>query len=160
MFMLYPNIGDNAETRNRSALLFCDDFDTAGILKTELEKRLNVSHSAFLRDIVLNAETFETVAPGVYVRFETSAKSNRSALVEIVLSILSWFSADPFIPLRSVRVVFENPAHNYTTTINGTRAEIIRYFVGARLCVCADPETLATVRGVEFLESGVSDDIL
>lgn len=37
-------------------------------------------------------------------------------------------SDDPFIPMRSIRVVFANPSHNIETTINGTRADIFHYY--------------------------------
>lgn len=35
---------------------------------------------------------------------------------------------DPFIAMRAIEVVFEDPLYNFTTNINGTRESIVRYY--------------------------------
>lgn len=38
---------------------------------------------------------------------------------------------DPSIAMRSIRVVFSDPQYTFGTSINGTRAEIAKYYMGA-----------------------------
>lgn len=61
-------------------------------------------------------------------------------------------STDPHIPGRAIRLMFADPQHDYTTTISGTREEIVRYFsgpidVGGR----TEPENLQWAVAVAFL---------
>lgn len=44
------------------------------------------------------------------------------------LSFIIDESPDPPMAMRGIRVVFANPRHNIETDINGTRAEIYRYY--------------------------------
>ena len=36
--------------------------------------------------------------------------------------------------MRAAHVKFENPIHNYTTSINGTDEQIKNYFIGKSFC--------------------------
>jgi len=62
---------------------------------------------------------------------------------------------DPHIAMRVIRVMFQEPRHNYQTNINGTRAEIGRHFRGASLNVANFPdEVMRTPHRIEFLDDG------
>lgn len=60
---------------------------------------------------------------------------------------------DPRLKMRPIRVCFADPAHNYETTVNGTRQEIEAYFVGNALNVGnGGNDDVQTPVRVEFLD--------
>lgn len=37
-------------------------------------------------------------------------------------------SDDPYVPMRVIQIIFDDPLYNFTTTINGTREDIVNYY--------------------------------
>lgn len=59
---------------------------------------------------------------------------------------------DPFIAMRSIRVVFADPLDNIETNINGTREDIVRYYDGSLYVGPGDTdERFARPIAIEFL---------
>ena len=67
---------------------------------------------------------------------------------------------DPAISMRSIRVVFTDPAHNYSTNINGTRASIVKYFRGKECNVGTYPaEIMRKPVRIDFLPDGAGTTV-
>lgn len=74
-----------------------------------------------------------------------------------------WFSPadvvpvppDPYITMRSIRVRFANSAHDFGTTINGTRAEIYRYYDRFLNVASGDTEHFEHPIAIEFLDNDI-----
>jgi hypothetical protein len=63
---------------------------------------------------------------------------------------------DPSIQMRSIRLEFDNPEHNYCTNINGTREEIGNYFRQGPVDVGAHPhENMQPIRRIVFLDQSI-----
>jgi hypothetical protein len=59
---------------------------------------------------------------------------------------------DPYIAMRSIRVVFADPLDNIETNINGTREDIVRYYDGSLYVGSGDTdERFAHPIAIEFL---------
>lgn len=60
---------------------------------------------------------------------------------------------DPHIKMRTVRVMFADPSYNYETSINGTRAEIARYFDTTLNMASGEQDDMQKPIRIEFLNS-------
>lgn len=70
-------------------------------------------------------------------------------------------STDPHIHMRHIRVCFAHSRYDYETSINGTRADIVRYFSRGPLNVgIGDADDLQTPIRVEFISGDGSGDTI
>lgn len=70
-------------------------------------------------------------------------------------------TADPHIHMRHIRVCFAHSRYDYETSINGTRADIVRYFSRGPLNVGVGGEDdLQYPTRIEFLPAAESEDVI
>lgn len=54
--------------------------------------------------------------------------------------------------MKTIKVIFADPSYNFTTKINGTREEILLYYVGNIFNCGTIKDDMQRCTGVEFLD--------
>lgn len=76
-----------SESRLHS-MLWCSDLDLAGVLAEKISEKTGTPHTVFIHSVP-DGESFEEVAPHVFVKHEDRPKSTRGGFILQVKAMLS-----------------------------------------------------------------------